>query len=85
MPFIDRGTVIQELPDSFTLLAPAPSMDEQVKISFLGAIDLGRVGEPSCTDDGVLQVASLDDLMATKVKVRCCNASSRKITATLRH
>jgi len=32
-------------------------------------IDGGRVGEPDMTEDGVLQVASLDDLMATKVKV----------------
>jgi len=28
-----------------------------------------QVGEPELTDDGVLRVASLDDLMATKVKV----------------
>ena len=27
------------------------------------------MGEPDLTDDGVLQVASLDDLMATKLKV----------------
>ncbi len=29
----------------------------------------GRVGEPELTEDGVLQVASFDDLMATKLKV----------------
>lgn len=40
-----------------------------VKVSFFGTIGFGRVGEPEVTDDGVLQVASLDDLMATKVKV----------------
>ncbi|RQW76754.1 MAG: hypothetical protein EHM62_09370, partial [Methylococcus sp.] len=40
-----------------------------VKVSFFGAIGFGRVGEPDMTDDGVMQVASLDDLMATKVKV----------------
>ncbi len=32
-------------------------------------ISFGRVGEPEVTEDGVLDVASLDDLMATKVKV----------------
>ena len=37
--------------------------------SFFGTIAFGRVGEPDWTEDGVLQVASLDDLMATKVKV----------------
>jgi len=29
----------------------------------------GRAGEPDLTDDGILQVASFDDLMATKLKV----------------
>lgn len=38
------------------------------KVSFFGAIGLGRVGQPAWTEDGVLQVASLDDLMATKLK-----------------
>ena len=42
---------------------------EHVKISFFGTIDNGRVGEPLLTSDGVMQVASLDDLMATKAKV----------------
>jgi hypothetical protein len=32
-------------------------------------LDFGRVGEPEGTDDGVAFIASLDDLMATKVKV----------------
>lgn len=32
-------------------------------------IGFGRVGEPDLTEDSILQVASLDDLMATKVKV----------------
>ncbi len=40
-----------------------------MKVSFFGMIAFGRVGEPDFTDDGVLQVASFDDLMATKVKV----------------
>ncbi len=40
-----------------------------VKISFFGGISFARVGEPEFTEDGVLRVASLDDLMATKVKV----------------
>ncbi len=38
-------------------------------MSFFGAIAFGRVGEPDFTDDGVLLVASFEDLMATKVKV----------------
>ncbi|MBV5329208.1 MAG: hypothetical protein JZU65_16565 [Chlorobium sp.] len=45
------------------------SAHSHVKISFFGMMGIGRVGEPDMTEDGILQVASLDDLMATKVKV----------------
>jgi hypothetical protein len=38
-------------------------------VLFFGPISFGRVGEPELTGDGVVQVASLDDLMATEVKV----------------
>lgn len=36
-----------------------------------------RMGEPSLTEDGVLQVASFDDLMATKLKVLLQRAEAR--------
>jgi len=49
--------------------ADTDSEQSHVKISFFGTIGFGRVGEPDWTHDGVVQVASLDDLMATKVKV----------------
>ena len=41
----------------------------QVKVLFFGSVGFGRVGTPDVTADGVLQVASLADLMATKLKV----------------
>lgn len=37
------------------------------RLSFFGGLDFGRGGEPQATDDGILQVASPEDLMATKV------------------
>ena len=40
-----------------------------VKLSFFGGMRFGRVGDPLLTRDGVAQVASLDDLMAHKLKV----------------
>ena len=40
-----------------------------VKLSFFGGLNMGRVGEPQLTADGVLSVASLEDLMATKLVV----------------
>ena len=47
-----------------------PELSAAVAMGFVfGTMGFGRVGEPELTEDGVLQVASLDDLMATKVKV----------------
>lgn len=65
-PFLEKATVLQEHVNTLTVLVPVEG--GQVKLSFFGVIDFGRVGEPSLTDDSVMQVASLDDLMATKVK-----------------
>jgi len=69
-PFVGQSTTLQEKGNTWSLLAPCgDSACGYVKVSFFGAIGFGRVGEPDFTDDGVLQVASFDDLMATKVKV----------------
>lgn len=69
--FMSQATVIQDQPNTLSILVPGLDAADQghVKLSFFGAIDFGRVGEPGVTEDRVLQVASLDDLMATKVKV----------------
>jgi hypothetical protein len=67
-PFIARATTLQDRNNTWVVLAPDTEA-EQVKVSFFGALDFGRVGEPELTADGVLRVASFDDLMATKLKV----------------
>jgi hypothetical protein len=48
-----------------------------VKISFFGGINFGRVGEPLRTRDGTLLVASLEDLLATKLKAILDRAEAR--------
>jgi Nucleotidyl transferase AbiEii toxin, Type IV TA system len=69
-PFIARSTVLQDQQNTLTVSTPMDeSGDDHVKVSFFGTINFGRVGHPDVTDDGMLHVASLDDLMATKVKV----------------
>ncbi|MBI5141191.1 MAG: nucleotidyl transferase AbiEii/AbiGii toxin family protein [Nitrospirae bacterium] len=69
-PFLARATVLQEQPETLTVLvAGSDDRREHVKVSFFGTVGFGRIGEPELTEDGILQVASLDDLMATKVKV----------------
>ncbi len=70
LPFLRTAQVLQETPDTLTVLAFSDAADKRpVKLSFFGSITFGRVGEPQWTDDGIVQVASLEDLLATKVKV----------------
>ena len=69
-PFLALSTVLQDQPNTLTVrVSDGNSETDWVKVSFFGTIAFGRVGKPDITDDGVLQVASLDDLMACKVKV----------------
>jgi hypothetical protein len=69
-PFLQHSTVLQDEPNAYTVLVPGgKTQDQHLKVSFFGTIGFGRIGEPEITDDGILQVAALDDLMATKVKV----------------
>lgn len=72
----------QERPNTYEIETPSG-----VRVAFFGGLDFGRVGLPQQTNDGVLQVASLDDLMATKVKVILQRSESkdyRDIAALLR-
>jgi hypothetical protein len=48
-----------------------------VKISFFGNIGFGRVNDPLPTRDEILLVASLDDLMATKLKATLDRAEAK--------
>lgn len=69
-PALARGRTLQDRPNAWTVLMPVETPErEHVKLSFFGTADFGRVGQPDLTEDGILQIASLDDLMATKVKV----------------
>lgn len=70
IPLVAEATTLQDHDNTWTVLVPSDgSATGHVKLSFFGTIAFGRVGEPDLTDDGVVQVASLDDLMATKLKV----------------
>lgn len=70
LPFLAHSETIQDQKNAWSVIWCAEGSDEgRVKVSFFGAISFGRVGNPETTEDGVLQVASLDDLMATKLKV----------------
>jgi hypothetical protein len=64
--FIGGSAVLQDTPDTLVVMAPMPS--GLVKVSFFGNLKLRRVEDPRETRDGVLLVASLQDLLATKLK-----------------
>jgi len=81
MPFLSKATVLQDQANAFSVLVNyGDSEESQVKVSFSGALNLGRVGTPEMTEDKVIQVASLDDLMATKVKVILQRAEAKDYT-----
>jgi nucleotidyltransferase AbiEii toxin of type IV toxin-antitoxin system len=72
LPWLARASVLQEAPNTLTALAnraaPDEKVEREVKVSFFGAISFGRLAAPDVTVDGVAQIASPDDLLATKLK-----------------
>ena len=66
LPFLRGAEVLQEESAALTV---SVDRDGPVKLSFFGTIGFGRVGVPETTADGILQVSSLLDVAATKVKV----------------
>lgn len=78
LTWLKDATVLQEAPDTLTVLArvqavaPSAATEAQteasVKVSFFGSLSFGRLATPDVTSDNVAQIASLDDLLATKLK-----------------
>ncbi len=63
LPALQKSEVLQDSKDTLSVLT-----DSKVKLAFFGRIEFGRAGSPQVTSDGVARVASLVDLMATKLK-----------------
>lgn len=69
-PFLAEAQVLQAEKDTLTVLAkPSAGFATGVKLQFFGGISFGRVGTPQFSHDGAVEVASLEDLMSTKLKV----------------
>jgi hypothetical protein len=64
--FMRDARTVQE--DENTLVVSAPMQSGPVKISFFGGVAIGKINQPLLTRDGTLLVASLEDLLATKLK-----------------
>jgi hypothetical protein len=66
--FLKDAVTLQTDVDTLTVVASAP-LHGEVKLSFFGGLSFVDAVASSRTADGVLDVASLDDLMATKLVV----------------
>jgi hypothetical protein len=73
--FINGAAILQDTPDTLVVIGEMPS--GPVKVSFFGGIGFGRVHDPLRSRDGILLVASLDDLMATKLKATLDRAEAK--------
>lgn len=68
--FLKGAEFLQSQLDTLTALTPGIDGDgQQVKLSFFGGLGFGRLEHPQRTPDDVLEVASLQDLLAHKLKV----------------
>lgn len=64
--FMRDAQTIQEDENTLVVVASMPS--GPVKVSFFGGMTLGRINEPLRTKDLKLLVASMEDLLVTKLK-----------------
>ena len=88
LPFLAHAKILKQQKDTLSVLAsPAGDPEKTVYVQLFGGINSGRVGTPQLTNDGMVEVASLDDLMSTKLKVvmqRVAAKDYRDIAALLR-
>lgn len=65
--FLREAEILQSQPNTLTVITAGRDTGG-VKISFFGGLTFGRLAQPRRTPDGVMSVASLDDLLAHKLK-----------------
>jgi hypothetical protein len=64
--FMRSTRTVQDAPNTLVVSLRAPG--GLTKLSYFGGITIGRINEPSLSEDEVLLVASPEDLLATKFK-----------------
>jgi hypothetical protein len=73
--FMRSTETIQESENTLVVSATMPL--GPVKVSFFGGMTIGRVNVPLQTEDSILLVASLEDLLATKLKATLDRAEAK--------
>jgi hypothetical protein len=64
--FMRGATILQDSENTLVVITSMPA--GPVKLSFFGGMSIGRLNDPLETEDSALLVASLEDLLATKLK-----------------
>ncbi len=64
--FMRDATILQEAVNTLVVSAAMPT--GPVKVSFFGGMNMGRINAPPLTTDSTLLIASIEDLLATKLK-----------------
>lgn len=85
IPCVAGAQILQNEKQTLTVVV---NRGGRVKLSFFGGLQLGRVGEPEETEDGVMLVASLLDLAGLKAAVVQKRAESKDyldMVALLQH
>jgi hypothetical protein len=73
--FMRGAQTLQEDPNTLVVIAKMPS--GPVKVSYFGNLEFGHINDPLQTSDATLLVASLDDLIATKLKATLDRAEAK--------
>ncbi len=68
LPWFEGATILQDDRDTRVVLAKVNRAKSEVKVSFFGGLQIGRVDTPELTEDRVILAASVRDLLATKLK-----------------
>ena len=76
-PFLLDAETVQEDENTLVVIAQMPS--GPVKVSFFGDIGIGRINEPLQAKGSKLLVASIEDLLATKLKAILDRAEAKII------
>ncbi|QOZ74726.1 hypothetical protein XH83_04240 [Bradyrhizobium sp. CCBAU 53351] len=73
--FVKGAAILHDAPNTLVVSTTMPS--GSVKVSFFGRIGFGRINDPMQVADGTMFVASLEDLLATKLEATLDRAEAK--------
>lgn len=73
--FVNGAAILQDAPNTLVVFANMSS--GFVKVSFFGRIGFGRINDPMLSADDTMLVASLEDLLTTKLEATLDRAEAK--------